>query len=359
MQNKKLIFRNLLSILLFLGLMSCSNTSDDIGTDTKESINSAYILNTGPNNTDGASLTYYDLSSKVIQYSVFQSMNGIKTGDTAQDMVIYGSKMYITVYSSGVIYVTDKNAKLLATIKDDNQKLLPREVEAYGGKIYVTLYDGYLARIDTTTMRIDRRIAVGPNPEGLEIVNNKVYVANSGGSNWNNGYNNTLSIVDTALLTRRDIDVGINPNEIESDQYNNLYLVSRGNYKDIPSSLQLINTSTDQVTILDQGRAFSIFPYYDRLYILDKKHTNGKPKSSFIYYDIPRKKIVETPFIADDLSALDINLLAIEPISRDYYIGTSNGLNNGMIYIFSANGKFKSKFDSGGPYPEGVHFFEK
>lgn len=363
-----MIKKNLLwSVLLFgatlIGFSSCSSDDDNDNPDIPvvES-NGAYILNSGTYESNKSSLVNYSFQSAKIS-NPFEKNNGIGLGDTGQDMIIYGSKTYVAMYGSGLIYVLDIDSKILSTIKSDaaspSEKLQPRALEAYKGKVYVTLYDGYLARIDTTTLAIDKRIAVGPNPEGVKAVNNKLYVANSGGQNWKDGYNNTVSIVDPELSTKKDITVAVNPCELKVDKYSNLYLVSRGNYVDVPNTLQQINTTTDVVSKLDEGGAYSVFPEGDKLYMLKKEYIGSTPTSTLAYYDIINKKVVKQSFITDGTVIKDISFMKSEPKTGDMYILAANGTNNGDTYIFSSTGKLKSKFDTGGAYPVVIWFVNK
>jgi len=364
--KKNVLWVMILCCITLLGFNSCSsddndNTPEPPATDSY----GAYVLNNGPYTENAASLAYYSVDANTVQKAVFKSVNGKELGDTGQDMIIYGSKIYIALYNSGLIFVTDKNCKLIATIdkinNDKDRKLQPRALESYNGNIYVTLYDGYLARIDTTTLTIDKEIAVGPNPEMVKAVNNKLYVANSGG--FVTGYNNTVSIVNPELTTKKDIEVAVNPNILEKDKYNNLYLVSWGNWEDVKSTLQQINTSTDEVTTLvNDGRTFKVFAIDDKLYILDKAYDDSdkpEPHSYFFYYDIVNKKIVEESFITDNTSLADMQSVTYEPISKEYYVTVANKNNNGDVYIFTSDGKLKYKFDTGGAYPIGVWFLKK
>ncbi|MDU1905402.1 MAG: hypothetical protein E6772_11510 [Dysgonomonas sp.] len=367
--KKNILWGAVIFATTLLGFSSCSDDDDDKYISTippalQESTNGAYILSSGKMNSNTASLYYYDLSKTENKdaFEVFNTVNGISLGDVAQDMIVYGGKMYISMYNSGIIYVTDKNAKLLATIKDATNKLQPRYFDAGSGKIFVSLYDGYLARIDTTSLTIDKKIAVGPNPERVKIANNKIYVANSGG--LNERFNNTISITDLNLTDKIDIEVALNPYELKTDKKGNLYLVSRGNYglwtPFIPNSFQQINTTTDEVTVIDEGRSYSIFPEGNKIYMLDKGYDENKnPYSNFMYYDTNKKEIVEESFITDETVIKDANSLSIEPVSGDYYVSVANGTNNGDVYIFSKDGKFKSKFDTGSAYPAGVWFLKK
>lgn len=359
MVKKSLLWSLLLFVATLIGFSSCSDDNNN-DPDVLKEFPGAYILNSGKMGTNSAVLTDYYLNTSKIS-NLFEKVNGVGLGDTAQDMIIYGGKTYIAMYGSGLIYVVDKNNKILATIKNiaatPLEKLQPRAFESYKGKVYVTLFDGYLARIDTTTLTIDKKIAVGLNPEAVKAVNNKLYVANSGGMNYNNGYDNRISIVDPELAVKKDITVAVNPCELKLDKYNNLYLVSRGDYVNVPNTLQKIDTNDDTVTKLAEGLTYSIFPEGDRLYMLKKEYdANYNPSSSFTYYDIINKKVVEQSFITDGTVIKDVSFIRTEPKSGDIYVLAANGTNNGDGYIFSSTGKLKSKFDTGGAFPIGVWF---
>lgn len=361
--EKNILYKLLLAAIVIFCFVACSDDdSDNVGGNSNfNPAEGFYVMNQGLYGSNTASLVFFDLM-KNRTVDAFKYRNGIDLGDTAQDMILYGDKIYISVYNSGVIYVTNKNATILKVIKDDNNKLQPRSLTAGDGKVYVSLYDGYLARIDTTTMVIDKKIAVGPNPEGVKVVNDKVYVANSGGLNYMNGYNNTLSIVDLDFSSKKDIEVGVNPNQLELDEYGNLYLVSNGDYGiSVSSKLQQINVSDESVTVLKEGNIYSIHPSGNKLYVLSKVYgQDGLPSSVFYYYDILKKEFVDQSFITDGTIISDITSMSENPVSGEYLVTAANGYeNNGDVYIFSSAGKLKSKFDSGSANPVKLLFMNK
>ena len=98
---------NILILVLGLSaaLYSCDNSSKEEISDVKTG---TYILNNGNYASNDASLALYNPDSKAISTNVFENANGKKLGDLAQDMLIYGGKMYIAVYNSKVIFVTDR-----------------------------------------------------------------------------------------------------------------------------------------------------------------------------------------------------------------------------------------------------------
>ena len=61
----------------------------------------------------------------------FLAQNGRGLGDTAQDMIVYGDKMYITVSGENTIEVTDLHAKSIKQIETDGQ---PRYMDRWLGE---------------------------------------------------------------------------------------------------------------------------------------------------------------------------------------------------------------------------------
>lgn len=214
--------------------------------------NSLYVLNEGLWNANNSSLTRYSFDDASVKNNCFFDVNGKGIGDTANDICVYGSKMYIAVAGENVIWVTDKDAHILQQIETEGQ---PRYLATAGGNVYATYYNGYVARIDTTEMRVDATVAVGRNPEQLAVSAGRLFVANSGGLDYATevGYDRTVSVVDIETFTEiTKIDVAMNPANILAADNGYLYLVSLGNYSTVPNTLQRINPHTFEVVNLSQ-----------------------------------------------------------------------------------------------------------
>ena len=211
-----------------------------------------YVLNEGLWNANNSSLTRYSLADASVEKDCFFAANGKGIGDTANDICIYGSKMYIAVSGENVIWVTDKEARILQQIKTEGQ---PRYLACSGGNVYATYYDGYVARIDTTAMCVDAKVPVGRNPEQLCEHGGRLFVANSGGLGYNSelGYDRTVSVVDIATFTEiATIDVALNPANILAADNGFIYLVSLGDYGQVPNTFQRINPYNYEVTVLSE-----------------------------------------------------------------------------------------------------------
>ena len=214
--------------------------------------NFIYILNEGLFNANNSSLTRYNVDDASVVKDCFAEANGKGIGDTANDICVYGSKMYIAVAEENVIWVTDKSARILEKIETAGK---PRYLATAEGCVYATYYNGYVARIDTLAMCVDATVPVGRNPEQLCAVGGKLFVANSGGLDYNSevGYDKTVSVVDIESFTEvKKIEVAANPANIVASENGFVYLVSLGNYSTVPNTLQCINPDTYEVAPLGE-----------------------------------------------------------------------------------------------------------
>ena len=108
--------------------------------------NGAFLVCSGNQSSSiVGSLSYVDYAKSSIQNDVFKSANGRVLGLTANDGVVYGSKMYLAVTEENTIEVVDvKTMRSLKQIKTnidlDANCLKPRCVTAANGKVYVSFY---------------------------------------------------------------------------------------------------------------------------------------------------------------------------------------------------------------------------
>ena len=167
-------------------MTSCSDDNDGPETYLQEYSTGAYVVNSGNMyNKIESSLTAIDYASSTATQNVFKAANGRSLGDTANDGIVYGNKIYLAVDKENTIEVIDKTTK--KSIKQINTTELlgkaegadPRHIIADGGKVYFTTYGGYVAAVDTTDFALQKKWQVGSYPEGLVIGKGNLYVANS------------------------------------------------------------------------------------------------------------------------------------------------------------------------------------
>lgn len=167
-------------------MTSCSDDNDGPETYLQVYSTGAYVVNSGNMSSNiESSLTAIDYASSTATQNVFKAANGRPLGNTANDGIVYGNKIYLAVDQSNTIEVIDKKTKQsIKQIKTTEllgnaEGIEPRHIIADGGKVYFTTYGGYVAAVDTTDFALQKKWQVGNYPEGLVIGNGNLYVANS------------------------------------------------------------------------------------------------------------------------------------------------------------------------------------
>ena len=306
-----------------------------------------YVLNNGKYGSNNATLTLYDVEKGTAMQCFFEAQNGRRLGDTGQDVMVYGSKLYIAMFGESTIEVTDLQAKSIKQIKTEGQ---PRYFAAYGGKVYVTYFNGFVARIDTASLTVDVKTPVGRNPEQIVVASGKLFVANSGGLDFNTetGYDKTVSVIDIATFTEtRKIEVVANPSDVIFDKNSHIYVVSNGNYMDIPNVLQKINVNTGEVSVVSAVQATYMATVGTKLYTIHSQYdADWNQVISFYSYDMGSNTRLSENFIGSAKVDFPYKISSDEE-SGEIYITSSDWINDGDVYIFNKSNQFIGKFEAG------------
>jgi len=322
-----------------------------------------YLLNEANMGSNKASVDYYDFATGVYRRNIYNEANPEVTlglGDVGNDIKIYGSKLYVVVNMSNKVEVLNaSSAKKIGQIDIPNC----RYITFYKNKAFVTAYDGYVSVIDTATLKQEKQITVGKQPEEMTVVGQKLYVANSGGYNYPN-YERTVSVIDLNTLTElKRIDVAINLHRLKADQYGDLYVTSRGDYYDIPSNLYVIDTEKDVVKKTFNLAASNIAILNDvaYLYSVEWNYTSGSNKISYAKINVKDETILTTKFITDgtDQSISIPYGIAINPTNEDVYVTDAKDyVSPGTLYCFDKTGKKKFSVTTG-DIPAHIVFLNK
>jgi YVTN family beta-propeller protein len=327
-----------------VAFIACENETDvptppvDGGSSTV-----CYVLNAGDWKSNNSSLTKYDLETGVTVQNYFEYQNGRCLGNTANDMLVHGSKMYIAVSGESTIEVASLDAKSIKQIKCSGQ---PRYLAANGDNVYVTYYDGNVARIDTATLEVDAMVAVGRNPEQLAVCDGKLYVANSGGLDYNTavGYDKTVSVVDLATFTETEkIEVVCNPAVVVPCNIG-VFVASYGNYQDIPSTLQFISPD-GRVAVVEECSNMTELCYNDsRLYgFFSSYDANWNATITYLSYGI-EDRVVDSPWIKESFLPTPYKVCA----AGEYVCVTSSDyINDGDTYLYDTDGMLVHTIPSG------------
>ena len=354
----------LIIILLTLLLVGCNDMYDvprePIWNDSTETTR-LLVLSEGLFNMNNSTLALVNLQTGDIDYDHFRSTKGRGLGDTGNDMKLYGSKIYITVNISSQLEVIDalshQSIKRIALFNEDGVARQPRYVTFCKDKAYVSCFDGWVARIDTTTLEIDGWAQCGNNPDNLTVCNNKLYVSNSGGLD-NPFYDNSVSVIDLDSFKEiRRIQVGVNPGCIATDSEGDVYVITRGDYDDEDYTLHKIDSEIDTVVeSFTHLHPLKMVVHNDLAYMYSYNYKSGEQWIKV--FDCLTDKVINENFITDDTKIQTPFSLTINPENGDLYITEAyNYVLWGDLLCFNRNGQLRFRLNEIGLNPHAVIIF--
>lgn len=320
-----------------------------------------YLVNEGNMGSNKCTLDYCDYLTGLYARNFYAERNPdvIKElGDVGNDIGIYGSKLYVVVNCSHKVEVLDAHTGVRIGQVD-----IPncRYVRFHRGKAYISSYvgpvlidpsapKGAVYEMDTTSLRVTRKVTVGYQPEEMEIVDDYMYVANSGGYRPPQ-YDNTVSVVQMLDFKQvRQILVGINLHRLKKDRYKKLWVTSRGDYMNRPSRLYVLEKKagynrmevTDTIPVACSNMAIK----GDSLYYYATEWNNFTASNTISYgiIDVRTKKVVSTSFITDGTEK-DIEIpygIAVHPETGEILVtDAKNYVSSGALHCYSPTGKKK------------------
>lgn len=359
-----------LSILLFLVATGCREdelvvpTEYDIIPETPSDttrIRGMYLVNEGNMGSNKCSLDYLDYFTGLYARNFYaeRNPNVVKElGDVGNDIGIYGSKLYVVVNCSHKVEVLDARSGVRIGQVD-----IPncRYVRFHRGKAYVSSYvgpvlidpdapKGVVFEVDTLTLAVTRKVSVGYQPEEMEIVDDYMYVANSGGYRAPD-YDNTVSVIQMVDFKQvQQIPVGINLHRVKQDRYKKLWVSSRGDYMSVPSRLFVLEKKrgynrmivTDTIPVACSNMAV----HGDSLYFYATEWNNYTSSNTISYgiIDVRTKEIVSRNFITDG-SEREITIpygIAVHPETGDIFVtDAKNYVSSGTLFCFDRRGRKK------------------
>ena len=327
-----------------------------------------YLLNEGNMGSNKATIDYLDFCNGTYIRNIYgeRNPNVIKElGDVGNDIQVYGHRLYAVINCSHKVEVMD-----LRTCRRIGQIDIPncRYIRFHGDKAYISSYVGPVSidpnaqlgaifEVDTATLRITRQITVGYQPEEFEIIGNYLYVANSGGYRAPD-YDSTLSVVDlTDFRQIKKIPVCINPHRVRKDQYDRLWITSRGDHKEVEPQLTCFSPITNSLLPIANPPTVSEMVlmgdsmYYYGTHWNDETMSNQTTYGVFnIQNSLPlagafREGAGVGSSLITDGTEKNIKIpygIQVNPYNGDIYItDAKNYVSSGQLHCYSHEGKRK------------------
>lgn len=321
-------------------------------------------------------LDYYDYATGTYIRNFYAERNPnviMELGDVGNDIAVYGSRLYVVVNCSHKIEVMDAHTGIRIGQVD-----IPncRYIKFKDGNAYISSYvgpvkvdpdspKGAVYRVDTLSLAITAKVSVGYQPEEMEIIGNKLYVANSGGYRPPD-YDNTVSVINlTDFSEERQIPADINLHRLRKDQHGKLWLTSRGDHHSRPSRLLVMEEVEGEMHVTDTLNVpcsnFAIAGDLLYYYASDINEITGNTSVSYGVIDVQTKNQIKDSFIASEIQARIVMPygIAIHPETGDIFITDArNYVSSGTLYCFNREGAFKWSVRTG-DIPSAIAFLSK
>ena len=325
------------------------------------SIRGLYLVNEGNMGSNKCTLDYFDYFTGLYARNFYAERNPSvvkELGDVGNDIGIYGSKLYVVVNCSHKVEVMDARTGVrLGQIDIPNC----RYVRFHRGCAYVSSYvgpvlidpdapKGAVYRVDTLSLTVTGKVGVGYQPEEMEIVDDYMYVANSGGYRAP-AYDNTVSVIQMIDFKQvQQIAVGINLHRLKKDRYGRLWVSSRGDYQTRPSRLYVLEKKPgyNQMAVSDTlpVTCSNMAIHGDSLYYYATEWNNYTASNTISYgiIDVRTRQVVSDNFISDGTER-EITIpygIAIHPETGDIFVtDAKNYVSSGTLYCFDRHGRKK------------------
>lgn len=347
-------------------LVGCSDEDPAPAPVVEPPYEGAFVINQGSyyNGIDGTIGTV-DLSSLSYADDVFAAVNGQSLGDSPQGAVKYGSKLYVPMYGSNLLWVLDAaSLRIVAQVTTT----APEGVTAAEGCVFVTNNDGYVSRIDTLDYTVKSRVAVGPNPAHITAHGGYVYASISDGFNYGNensanDYANgkRVAVIDAATGEKlRDINVGLNPGPIVADNAGNVFVVARGNYADVAAKVQKIAAGSEEVTDFAVGQLIATDG--STLYVLNStaNYVTGSVTTISKSFDTATGNVIDNDLLdAAHEPGMPVSI-DVDTRAKRLYICSDNSatgyLDRGSLHVYTTEGNYVGTTATG-IHPCGVVFY--
>lgn len=164
---------------------------------------------------------------------LFTQTNRQSLGDSPQHAVRYGSKIYVPMNGSNILWVLDAQTLRIIKKMQNENTVGAWAVCGSGDYVYLLNYahDGYVTRIDTVDYAVQGTVHVGSYPYDITPANGKLYVAMSGDYMQDYADGCKVAVVDEASFSHNgEYAVGLNPTQIFANRLGELFVMCQGNY---------------------------------------------------------------------------------------------------------------------------------
>ena len=324
---------------------SCSSDDDN---DTAPGAGTCYVVNYGGYSGDKSSISVYDKDNDVLTNGHYETVNTVPMVSNVQYAYNYDGKIFMMGNNSDQVFWVDEVTfkQTENGITDDIIK--PRYCVADGNYLYVSCWGGdiwaditlsYIAKVNIDTKKVEKKIALEGGPEGLAIVDGKLYAALN--------YKKSIAVMDLDTEAISYIETEAVSSYFIKDNKNNLYASQINSYSN-PSTetgIAYINTSTNEYELFklegistDYANIMAANDDFSKLYVLSSAY--GMP-GAISEFDVATKnfKSIVTGIMGNKGIGFNDNKL--------FSFVAPSTTANGKLVTYSTDGTLIKEYETG------------
>ena len=352
---------HLLLLLLAFGIGGCIPdpvVPDQEAIDTPPS--GVIVVNQGVWRGDNASLTLYDVEGDTSYTDWFSRQNeGLRIGDTGNDILIRDNRAYVAVSQSGAIEVLAlPDGASLGRIRLPSGTF-PQQLLLLNDSVgwVSSLDDDAVYQFNTSSLEVMKRIPVGPAPEGIAYAAHHLFVANSGlgALRADEPGAGTIRVIDPLSgEVIGNIAVGGNLRDLfYSPLTGNLYCFVGASLPDTSGSglveIDPVKLEVRRRWSVSGAWEIGFDPHGERAYIIAE---GGIFRIEFPELGIISDETVPLPFLARSFSTLEEEVphsIAVSSSTGEVFVGLARGYYSapGRVDRYSYDGRFLGSFPTG------------
>jgi len=354
MELKKFLWGGLFLSLMTAGFTSCSDDDEDDswkeGATVELAGTRAFILNEGNMGYNNSNLIYFNWATGEVNTTcIYQQQNGKALGDTGNDICVYDGKLLVAVNGSNYLALLNGSGVELDRISFEDYSNLGaiRNVATYNGYAYVSSYGRYLSKIkiDGNSLTYVDSVKVASCPEGVAVIDGKVYTALGMVEYGKWTYDNRVAVVNANSFNSVSYqDVMTNADNLVAED-GHLFVQGYGASYDYPWGELKDGTYTQL------GNATAIAANDGKVYCLYSYTTNWVTYTSTMsVYDISTGKIDSNHFqnIPSSLTNSSTYSISVNPYNDHVYVAATDYKTDGTIYHFDGDGNYVGSFSANG-----------
>lgn len=317
----------------------------------------SYIINAGSWSGGKSTITAYNKYADEVTNGYYKAVNGVDLISNFQYAYNYDGNIFFMGNEVDEISWVDNKTFVQTENAISEDIVKPRYCVGKDNYLYVSCWGGnvwdddtfsYIAKVNLSTKLVEKKIPLHGGPEGVEIVDNKLYAALN--------YKDSVAVMDLGTEAISYIQTPAVTSAFVKDNSNNLYVSYVGTYSD-PSDvtgLAYINTSSDElvesygfeVTGLQvSGSSVNILASntdFSKIYVAASSPVMGNP-GGIAVFDVVSKSFDSNLFLSEVQSMNGVGFFNNQVFS--FISETVTG--NGKVVVYSEEGTELNEYETG------------